>query len=100
MARNELRQWQAWSEDRQVSYACWNGCLQVRVADGGKSKRSEWCKLIGNSVDVTIRGFLTSLATRKTQADTAEGRSSRPCHSPRASRCSSSNRTTASCGAA
>ena len=65
MASNEIRQWHAWSEDRQVSYACWDGGLQVRVADGGKSKRSDWCKLIGNNVDVTIRRLLNELGYKK-----------------------------------
>src|SRR5262245_38282745 len=62
MASDEIRQWPVWSEDRQVSYARWNGGLEVRVADGGKSKRSGWCKLIGGSVDVTIRRLLETPA--------------------------------------
>jgi len=39
MASNEIRQWQAWSEDRLVSYALWNGSLEVKVADGGKQEQ-------------------------------------------------------------
>jgi len=35
------------------------------VADGGKSKRSDWCKLIGNNVDVTIRRLLNELGYKK-----------------------------------
>jgi hypothetical protein len=39
--------------------------LRVRVADEGKSKRSVWCKLIGNSVDATIRQLLIELGYKK-----------------------------------
>jgi hypothetical protein len=68
MASNEIRQWQAWSKDRQVSYACWNGGLEVRAAVGGKRKSSKWCKLIGNNVDVTIRRLLNELGYKKKDA--------------------------------
>jgi hypothetical protein len=52
-------QWQTWSHDPRLRFACYDGGLRVRApGTDGLANESTWCKLIGHNVDVTVRRLL------------------------------------------
>jgi hypothetical protein len=51
----------AWAHDPRVEFAESDGGLKVRVPDDDWFRTSPWCKLIGHSVDATVRQLLREM---------------------------------------
>ena len=54
--------WQEWRHDRRVSYSLSDGGLKVMVIDKELGfKTSTWVRLIGGSIDSTVRPLASDL---------------------------------------
>jgi len=57
-SKDREREWKQWQLDPLVQYAEYDGGLVVRVPHYDWFKESGWCRLIGSSVDATVRALL------------------------------------------
>jgi hypothetical protein len=56
--RQPLR-WEVWSQDTRVRFARDDGYIQVKAPSiDGSLEESEWCRVFGRDVDLTVRQLL------------------------------------------
>ena len=60
-SKDREREWKQWQPDPLVEYAEYDSGLVVRVPHNDWFKESGWCRLIGSSVDTTVRVLLREM---------------------------------------